>query len=73
MGGGVVASATVEEFVPCQKLAVAKLEYCLKGGGDACWERSEASFNTCYQRVIQSHDRNSAALRAERDARLKVR
>lgn len=50
------ASPTANEFVPCQKLAVAALEQCLKSG-EYCWAQSRARYDACQTSVVQRHAR----------------
>ncbi|MFT2090620.1 hypothetical protein [Paraglaciecola sp. 2405UD69-4] len=53
--GQVSASPTSNEFVPCKKLAVAKLKYCLNDDNENCWAKSKASYEACYKNVLASH------------------
>ena len=57
------ASPTANEFVPCKKLAVAVLEHCLDSDEKECWKKSKARFKSCHKNVIESHSRDTKALR----------
>lgn len=63
------ASATSEEFVRCNKIAVSKLEYCLENGGEGCWTQSKTSYHACRQRVTQQHLLDPKHIDAEKSAR----
>lgn len=62
------ASATADEFIRCNKLAVTKLESCLDNGGEACWAQSKASYDACHEQVIQNHLPNRERMEAEKSA-----
>lgn len=66
------ASATSEEFVRCNKIAVSKLEYCLADGGEGCWTQSKTSYHDCRERVTQQHLLDPKRIDAEKSARQKI-
>jgi len=66
------ASATADEFVRCNKLAVTKLEYCLDNDDEACWAQSKTSYQACRERIIQNHQPNIKRMEAEKSAHKKV-
>ncbi|MEO9946559.1 MAG: hypothetical protein ABJH28_13990 [Paraglaciecola sp.] len=53
--GAISASPTSNEFIPCKKLAVAKLEYCLNGDNNDCWAKSKGSYESCHKAIIEKH------------------
>lgn len=68
----VSASATSNEFIPCKKLAVSELAYCLEDEGKYCWDKSKASFDACYQGIVQNHNPNNVNNSAKREEREKA-
>lgn len=66
------ASATSEELVRCNKIAVSKLEYCLEDGGEDCWSQSQTSYHTCRERVEQQHRLDAKRIEAEKSARKSI-
>jgi len=59
-----LASATSADFIPCQKVAVKELKYCLKNeamnsgisGTDNCWLKSKQSYDACVGKVKKGYD-----------------
>ena len=54
-GSFIHASPTSNAFIPCKKLAVATLKYCLKDDDDTCWTKSKANYNSCRKEVLQGY------------------
>ena len=68
----VIASPTPNEFVPCNKLAVAMLESCLADSDKKCWEKSKNSYESCRKKIFKRHDKDKAILeRQETEKRAK--
>ena len=67
--GHINASPTSNEFVPCKKIAVAKLEYCLMDDDKNCWSESKASYESCRKDVIQQHIPNYDRIKKMKDHR----
>lgn len=66
------ASPTSNEYIPCQKLAVAALEYCLNDGESECWSKSKADYESCRNDVIQQHVSDHDRIRKEKELREKL-
>ena len=65
----VIASPTSNEFIPCNKMAVAILEMCLKGNGNDCWADSKRQYKSCRKDVMRSHTKDLERIKAEKKAR----
>ena len=65
-GTSIQASPTSNEFVPCKKLAVARLNHCLKEDDNNCWSKSKASYNSCRKNVIKRHAPDHERIKAEK-------
>lgn len=63
-----IASPTENEFVPCKKIAVAMLESCLQHDDGNCWDKSEAAYNSCRTKVMDSHKVDHNRAKAEKAA-----
>ena len=61
------ASPTSNEFIPCKKLAVTMLKYCLKDNDNNCWTKSKTSYDSCRKDVIQSHVPDHERINVERE------
>jgi len=71
-GPSIQASPTSNEFSPCKKLAVARLQYCLKDDDHNCWSKSKASYNSCRKNVIKRHAPDLERIMAEKKRMLEV-
>jgi len=71
-GPSIQASPTSNEFVPCKKLAVARLEYCLKDDDLNCWSKSKAGYNSCRKNVIKRHASDHERMKAEKKRMLEI-
>ncbi|MEP2653007.1 MAG: hypothetical protein ABJH06_13550 [Paraglaciecola sp.] len=60
--GSVSATPTSSEFIPCKKLAVAELEYCLNGANNSCWSKSKVSYESCHKAIIERHGVKSSQI-----------
>lgn len=60
------ASPTSNEFIPCNKTAVALLEQCLKDKDSNCWAVSKNGYASCRKRVFSSHRSDPQRIRAEK-------
>ena len=63
------ATPTSNEFIPCKKMAVAMLEYCLKDDDGNCWSKSKAHYESCRKDVIQRHIPNYDRIKSEKKIR----
>lgn len=60
------ASPTSNEFVPCNKLAVATLQQCLDNDADRCWFKSKTKYKSCRIEVIENHVTDAEKITAEK-------
>ena len=65
--GQTYASPTANEFIPCDKVAVVSLEYCLRDKGKSCWLDSKGRYESCRKEVLKRH-RPDAERRQEKRA-----
>lgn len=70
--GIALASPTVQEFLPCHRLAADVLQRCLdqRPGyhNDECWERAKTAQRQCYRQVSDAHAPDKARVDAEKKA-----
>jgi hypothetical protein len=72
------ASPTSNEFIPCKKIAVSVLEYCLNensySANDFCWTKSKEHYASCAKKVFQGHvpKEREAKMKAEIKARAEI-
>jgi len=71
-GPSIQASPTANEFVPCKKLAVARLDHCLKEDDNNCWSKSKASYHSCRKNVIKRHTPDLERIMAEKKRMLEI-
>ncbi|MYM61797.1 hypothetical protein [Pseudomaricurvus sp. HS19] len=64
--GTISASPTDNEFIPCKKLAVRTLDFCLNQNGSECWEKSKADHDSCSKDVIYGHSRDARKYEEEK-------
>lgn len=65
-GSFVHASPTANEFVRCDKIAVAVLDHCLGDKGMNCWAGSKAAYEACREDVVRSHNPDPERIKAIR-------
>ncbi len=66
LASATTASPTDNEFVPCKKIAVRTLDYCLNQNGSECWEKSKSDHDACSKDVIYSHSRDARKYEEEK-------
>lgn len=64
--GQTYASPTANEFIPCDKVAVVSLEYCLRDKGKSYWLDSKGRYESCRKEVFKRHRPDTERLKEKR-------
>ncbi|MBW3696005.1 hypothetical protein EK599_09875 [Vibrio sp. T187] len=59
------ASPTSNEFMTCDKMAVATLKSCLENKGSQCWVESQTNYDSCRKEIALKHQPNKQRIQAE--------